>query len=371
MQIFFGILIGLIIGFVLYFIFFKKLFDAEGISEKIESKLKDNYQEIIKTVIDLSNDKLKAEKSEIKTDLLNKKTAIEDLVKRTLDELEKNNKRLENVENNRIGSFKALEQSLNEHKKITEQLSSNTEALKKVLSNNQMRGQFGEQVADNLLKMVGFVKGTDYEFNKEQEGSKTRPDFCIFLPDKTRINVDSKFPYSNLQKMTESSDAETKIKYAKLFEIDVKEKIKQVSTRDYINPEDKTVDFVILFIPNEMIFSYIYEKMNNVWEEAMKHKVVFAGPFNFTAILRLVKQAYNNFQIQGNISKIIGYIQNFEKEFKNYNEEFEKIGGKITSLSEQYEKVNTTRTRQLLRTVDKIKFDANISESPETPKLIG
>lgn len=73
------------------------------------------------------------------------------------------------------------------------------------------------------------------------------------------------------------------------FEKDVKEKIKQVTTRDYINPTDKTVDFVILFIPNEMIFSYIYEKMSEVSEEAMASRVILAGPFSFTAILRMVK----------------------------------------------------------------------------------
>lgn len=369
MEILIGLFIGLVIGFLVYFFVIKKNLNTEKIADDVQKKIDEKFPEIIKTLIDLNNDKFKSEKSEIKTDLLNKKDQIEKMIKDVKEEIEKNNKRLELTENNRIGSFKALEQSLSDYKKITQELSVSTENLKKVLSNNQMRGQFGEQVAENLLKMAGFVKGIDYEFNKEQKESETRPDFCIFLPDKTRINVDSKFPYNNLQKMAESTDNENKIKYAKLFETDVKQKIKQVSSRDYINPEDKTVDFVILFIPNEMIFSYIYEKMGNIWEEAMKNKVVFAGPFNFTAILRMVKQAYNNFQYQKNISKIIGYIQNFEKEFKNYNEEFEKIGSRINALSEQYERVNTTRTKQLLRSVDKIKLDSQI-ETEDSPELL-
>ncbi|KUK75915.1 MAG: Uncharacterized protein XD93_1199, partial [candidate division WS6 bacterium 34_10] len=259
------------------------------------------------------------------------------------------------TEKERIDSFSSLKTSVEESRKITEQLSVSTESLKKVLSNNQLRGQFGEQVADDLLKMAGFVRGEDYEFNKEQAGSETRPDFAIFLPDRTRINVDSKFPYANLQRMSETDDKETKEKYVKLFEKDVKEKIKQVTTRDYISPEDKTVDFVILFIPNEMIFSYIYDKMPELSQEAMESKVVLAGPFSFTAMLRMIKQSYENFRVQRNIYNIIGHVKAFEKEFDTFSGEFYKIGDRIGSLQRQYENVSGTRFNQLIRRIDKVK----------------
>lgn len=279
------------------------------------------------------------------------------LVTQVLEELNKNNNKLEAAERERVGSFMALKQEMENQKKLTEQLSVTTDNLRKVLSNNQLRGAFGEQVADDLLRMCGFVRGTDYEFNKEQVGSETRPDFCIFLPDGARINIDSKFPFSNLQKMAESDDPVQKTKYDQAFRSDVKAKIKQVTTRDYINPEDNTVDFVILFIPNEMIFSYIYEKMNDIWMEAMQNKVILAGPFSFTAILRMVRQAYNNFKYQKDTQKIISYIKVFEKEFIKYSEEFQKIGERINSLNKQYELVDRTRTNQLQKAIDKIKLE--------------
>ncbi len=309
-------------------------------------------------VILLAEERLGAEKKEIKTDLDNKKMAIEEMIKRVHDELEKSVMKLDNAEKERIGSFRALKQEIENHRKITDQLSITADNLRKVLSNNQLRGQFGEQVAEDLLKMAGFVRGVDYQFNKEQKGSETRPDFTIFLPNKLRINVDSKFPYQALQRMTETQDSHLKKEHLKAFERDIREKIKQVTTRNYINPEDNTVDFVIMFIPNEMIFSFIYDKMNDLWVEAMRQKVVFAGPFSFTAILRMVRQAYDNFRYQKNVQKIIGYIKAFENEFQKYNEEFLKIGDRINSLSDQYTKVNTTRTNQLIKTVDRIRLES-------------
>lgn len=312
----------------------------------------------------IAREKLGADKQEISIDLANKKATIEDIGKQIKEDLENTKTKLEKAERERIGSFHALKQELESQRIVTEQLSTTTENLHKVLSNNQMRGQFGEQVAENLLKMSGFVKGVDYEFNKEQK-TGFRPDFTIFLPNKIKINVDAKFPYQNLQKMTETKDKATRMELEKAFERDIKEKVRQVTTRDYINPEDNTVDFVIMFIPNEMIFSYIYEKMNDLWSEAMRQKVVFAGPFSFTAILRLVRQAYDNFSYQKNVQKIIGHIKTFESEFIKYNEEFEKIGERIQSLTKQYNEVDTTRRNQLVKTIDKVKL-----ENPQAEKLL-
>ena len=79
----------------------------------------------------------------------------------------------------------------------------------------------------------------------------------------------------------------------------------------------------------------------------------------------MVRQAYENFRYQKNVQTIITQIKIFEKEFTKYNEEFEKIGEKIDGLSKTYDTVNTTRTRQLLRVIDKI----NIEDKSSTQEL--
>jgi DNA recombination protein RmuC len=371
------IVVGVGMGVGIFFIIrqFIKLHNSLG--DSLDSKMKEIMPDVLKNaneqLILMADQKLGSEKKEIKTDIENKRMELERLVKTIQEDLKESKESLTKSEKERIGSFMELKNKLDEYSKVTSQLSTTTENLKNLLSNNQLRGQFGEQVADELLQMSGFVKGTDYEFNKEQAGSETRPDFCIYLPDRTKINVDSKFPYANLQKMTEVDSKEEKATYKKKFEKDVKEKIKQVSTRDYINPEDNTVDFVILFIPNEMIFSFIYDKLNDVWKEAMKKKVVLAGPFSFTAILRMVRQAYENFSYQKNIRQVIGHIQSFEKEFQKFQEEFVKIGERIKSLDKQYTNVSGTRVRALTKTVDMIRLGEGekkkLKDTEEDPNL--
>lgn len=358
------VLVSLIVGIslgiaIFYFLKKRGSKSEEEISETIEDKLTELLPIVLsqanESLVRMANEKLGSETKQNRIDLENKREEITRMVK-GLEEYVKN------AEKERIDSYATLKNSVEESRKVTEQLSISTEGLKKVLSDNQVRGQFGEKVADDLLKMAGFVHGVDYEFNKEQVESKTRPDFSIFLPDGTRVNVDSKFPYANLRRMIESEDKEVKMKLKKDFEKDVKEKIRQVTTRDYINPEAKTVDFVILFIPNEMIFSYVYDKMPDVTEFAMENRVVLAGPFSFTAILRMIKQAYENFRVQKNIYSIIGHVKAFEKEFDTFSESFFKIGERIGALQKQYDTVSTTRFNQLTRRVDRVRQEGLESE---------
>jgi len=119
-----------------------------------------------------------------------------------------------------------------------------------------------------------------------------------------------------------------------------------------------------------MIFSFIYDKMPQIWEDAMSRKVILAGPFSFTAILRMVKQAYENFRVQENIFKIVGYIQAVEKEFDKFNEEFDKVGDRIEQLQKQYSEVSTTRVNQMRRKMDLVRLEGGSSINNEQISML-
>lgn len=368
-----AVFVATVVGTVVANILVKKKGQKE--EKNLEAKFAQISQDALRMnseqFLTLSKEVLGAQKSEIKTDLEGKKSAINQLIDEIRKDIKKNEERLAKSDDDRVRSFSQLRVELDKSNKLSEDLRTSTDKLKSLLSNNQMRGAFGEQVAEDLLKMAGFVLGQSYNKNTAQETRSTRPDFTIFLPDKTKINVDVKFPYTSLVKYTEAENKDDQERYMRQFKQDVKHKIKQVSTRDYINPEEKTVDFVILFIPNEMIFSFVYDKMNEVWEEAMRKKVVLAGPFSFTAILRMVKQAYTNFRYQENLHTIIGLIHKFDEEYEKYSKSVDLLGDRIKSVDKQYDAVTSTRDRQLTKVVDKIKSqDVIENEEKEHTDLI-
>lgn len=283
-----------------------------------------------------------------------KKDVIKELIDKIDKRLSETQTKIVDTEKDRIKEFTNLKTVIEEQKIATAGLKDSADHLKNILSNNQLRGAYGQEVAEDLLKSVGFVRGQNYTANEAQSTTSTRPDFTIFLPDGSKINIDAKFPLSALVKYQDAKDEQEKDRYLKEFSKDVKQKITEVTSRDYINVEEKTVDFVILFIPNEMIFSFIYDKLNEVWNDAMNKKVVMAGPFGFTAILRMAFQSYQNFTYQKNLYEIIKLIRIFEQEYEKFIKEFDALGDKLESVRSQFEKISITRAKKLSGVIDKI-----------------
>src|SRR5665811_809758 len=170
-------------------------------------------------------------------------------------------------------------------------------------------------------------------------------------------------------KYQETEDEGEKKKHLRQFSSDVKEKVKQVMSRDYINPEENTVDFVVLFVPNEMIFSFIYNNLHDVWNDAMKNKVIMAGPFSFTAIMRMIFQSYKNFTYQENLFDIIKLIKAFETEYQKFSESIDTLGSRLESVTKQYQQVSLTRTKKLTGIVEKIMHEETQLGGGDAKKL--
>ncbi len=256
----------------------------------------------------------------------------------------------------------AIREQLINNAKITEGLQVSTESLKNLLSNNRLRGEWGEQVAEDLLLAAGFVEKVNYV--KQTSSGEGRPDFTILLPDRSVLNVDAKFPFDDLLAYQEATTPVEQKRALNNFRTVIKGKIKDITSKDYINPEKQTLDFVIMFIPNEMIFSFIYEKLPDINEYCNERRVILAGPFGFTAVLRLVLQAYKNFRYEKGLQQILGLIDKFQGEYQKFGDSLERLGKQLETTQKTFLEIEGTRSRQLTRVVDRI------SEHSQRDKLI-
>lgn len=350
------------LGLMIFFMFKKS--GTEQLPDIVNRAVADQVTQLVQ----MSREEIGAQKEEIRKDAQEREESFRKVVGDIRGELAEHHKKIIAVEKERIGQFKELTTVMDEYKVMSAGLKGSTDDLKNLLSNNQLRGKFGEEVAENLLKSVGFVRG-QYTVNESMETSNKRPDLTINLPDGTKVNVDVKFPFSALVKYQEADDETEKKMHLRQFTSDVKEKVKQVMSRDYINPEENTVDFVILFVPNEMIFSFIYSNLQDVWSYAMKNKVIMAGPFSFTAILRMIFQSYQNFTYQENLFDIIKLIKVFETEYKKFSDSLDKLGNQLETVTKQYQQVSVTRTRKLTGIVDRILHEEIQPGEDDTKKL--
>jgi DNA recombination protein RmuC len=277
---------------------------------------------------------------------------------------------LQTFDKDRRQSHGALTTQLQTTTQATAELRKTTAELREALANPQRRGQWGERMAEDVLRLAGFIEGVNYHKQSATE-SGSKPDFTFPLPQGRRINMDVKFPLANYLKHVDAADGDPVGEQFKTqFLRDVRGRVKEVTTRDYINPVDGTVDYVLVFIPNEQVYGFIHEHDPGLLDEALGKKVVLCSPLTLYAVLAVVRQAAENFRLEQTSREILSLLGAFQKEWGKYTEVLDKMGSRLEDAMKQYEALSTTRTRQLERQLDRIE-DLRSQQQVALPADVG
>jgi len=220
------------------------------------------------------------------------------------------------------------------------------------LSNNQTRGAWGERIIEDLLEANGLVEGIHYERQHQMAGGSQRPDIILKLPNKRIVPVDVKFPYAEISKMVAAESRTERETHKKQFRQDLKIKIDKVA--EYIDPENNTLDYAILFVPNEMVFSYVNKQFSDLIDEAMSKRVIIVSPFTFLIVARTVMESYRNFMLEDRLRDVIKSIDSFAKEWVRFKDQFVKYGRAIETLQKAYIDLTGTRFRQMDKKIERV-----------------
>ena len=166
--------------------------------------------------------------------------------------------------------------------------------------------------------------------------------------------MDVKFPLDNFTHYLDAENDNDRKRYRDELLKNTKIMIRQVTSREYINPAENTVDYVIMFIPNEQVYGFIQESDTTIMDEALKQKVILCSPFTLYAVLAVIRQTIENFNLERTASEILKLLAEFSKQWKLYKEKFKAMGDRIDAAKKEYDTLNTTRTNMLERPLKKI-----------------
>jgi DNA recombination protein RmuC len=328
--------------------------DDEAQRQMLKGLVNEVFGEVTGKVAEQSKRVLQGEKDIISADLKNKHAAIEKIVEELRHEIEERQRDIHHSEQERNKQFAEISTRIKEHQEITKELKENTAQLKNVLSNNQTRGQWGEHILDGLLRSGGLVENVHYTKQSTLGSETSKPDITLLLPNQRIVAVDAKFPYSAVQKMADETTKEGKLAAKKQFITDVKEKVNQIVKRGYINAEQGTLDYAILFVPNELLFSFINQTAPEVIEYAMEKHVMMVSPFTFLIVTRTIMESYRNFMMENHLRDIVRYIGEFVEEWSRFEGEFGKFDESLTKLRKSYDQITTTRYNRMRLRMNRI-----------------
>src|SRR5579883_531001 len=283
-----------------------------------------------------------------------KKALIDQQLHQMSFQLERMSSSIREMQAERAQQYGELINQLRVTSEQTTALSQTTATLREALANTRVRGQWGERMAEDILRLVGFVENVNYLKQKTIEGTNARPDFTFFLPRDLKLNMDVKFPLENYLKFLEASSEAERERLRVAFLKDMRNRIREVTSRDYINPAQNTVDYVLLFIPNEQIYAFVQEQDGSLLDEALKSKVILCSPMTLFAIRVVIHQAIDNFKLERASREILTLFGKFNEQWGQFVKRMEMLGKKIGETQKEYDALMTTRRRELEKPLRKI-----------------
>jgi DNA recombination protein RmuC len=258
------------------------------------------------------------------------------------------------LEKDREQKFGQLTSQLRETAEQTERLRQTSEQLRNALASRDVRGQWGQRMAEDVLRLAGFLEGINYIKQKSVVTGTTIPDYTFFLPQQLKVNMDVKFPLDNYIQFMEAQSDNDRLAYKRRFLADVRARIKEVTTRDYINPAEHTVDYVLVFIPNEQVYGFINEHDRTVMDDALKQKVILCSPLTLYAILAVIRQAVDNFNLEQTAAQMLALLGSFRKQWEAFVKALEKMGKRIDEAQQEFHTLTGVRRRALERPLQQI-----------------
>jgi DNA recombination protein RmuC len=225
-----------------------------------------------------------------------------------------------------------------------------TNALAGALANSRVRGQWGERAAEDILRAAGFVENISYFTQRSQNG--TRPDFSFPLPQGYRVNMDVKFPIENYIRALEADATADREGYEKAFIRDVRERIKEV--RKYADPTNGTVDYALLFIPSEGVYSEINRLAPSLIDDALAQRVIPCSPLTLFGVLAVIRKAVESFALHQASDDVLRLMATFDKEWVKFSDTLTVLGRQLATVRGTYDELDGRRQRALQAPLDDI-----------------
>jgi len=250
----------------------------------------------------------------------------------------------------------AMEQAVKNLREQTSAIGSKADNLAQALKGqNKMAGTWGEVILYNMLMNEGMEEGRDFDREQtlrdamgsvvynEDSGKRMRPDYILHYPDKTELIIDAKTSMEALSDWFAAQDAASKEDAAQRNLQAIRAQIKSLSGKryqDYIRDGYKTLDYVIMFIPNYSSLQLAKTLAPNIFQEAYRQGVLLTTEETLMPFLRMIRIAWTNYDQARNQEKIIKAAQTMVDRVYDFSKAHAAMGDKLHAALEEYDKVS-------------------------------
>jgi DNA recombination protein RmuC len=311
------------------------------------------HDETLNRLLETNRALLEQERVRAGSELDGKKSLIDQQLVTMTGELDKVSELVRTLEGGQRKAYGELSNELRRQHEGLTALSEHTQQLREALASSKVRGQWGERMAEDVLRLAGLLEGVNYR-KQTTLGNAGRPDYTFMMPNGRVMHMDVKFPLDNYVRHLEATNDVERKQFRDQFLRDVRDRVKELNQRGYLDATDETVDCLLMFIPNEQVYAFVHEHDRAILDDAMRNKIVVCSPLTLYAVLAVVRQAVDNFQLERTSSEILSLLGEFSRQWEKYATQLEKVQQRFEQVAKEYSGLMTTRHRALQRPLDKI-----------------
>ena len=269
----------------------------------------------------------------------------------------------------------AMEQAVKNLQHQTSSIGAKADNLASALKGqNKTAGGWGEVILYNMLVNEGMVEGRDFDreetlrdalgqtVHNDDSSKRMRPDYILHYPDKTEVIIDAKVSLDAYSDWFSAEDPAAKDEAAQRNLQAIRAQIKDLSGKrypHYIREGYKTLDYVVMFVPNYGSLQLAKSLAPNLFNEAYAQGVLLATEETLMPFLRLIRIAWTNYDQVRNQEKIIKAAQNMIDRVYDFSKAHATMGEKLREAMKQYDAVSAkidesgqsilTSARQLIK----------------------
>ncbi len=247
-------------------------------------------------------------------------------------------------------------------KNITE-LATQVTSLQSVLANKQSRGAFGQGQMEAIIQ-DGLPKGA-YAF-QQSLSNRTRPDCCVFLPDRRPLVIDAKFPLEAVTAYREAKSDDERKAAAQRLRTDVARHVSDIAGK-YLIPGE-TQELAFMFVPSESVYAELHDGFDDIVQKAFRAKVVIVSPSLLMIAIHVIRQIQKDARMREAAGEIRDEVGHLMKDVGLLGERVRKLQAHFTQSNEDI--------RQALISIDKIEArgerirEVELGEAAPDPNMI-
>ncbi len=286
----------------------------------------------------LVSERFEKHKEAAETDLGQRHKAIEVLMKPVHESLSKFEARVGEIEKAREGAYGAIREQVKQLTEGQTALKGETARLVQALRQPKTRGRWGEFQLRQVFEMAGMVEHVDFlcEHHVATETARLRPDAVVRLPGGKSIVVDAKTPLDGYLAAVEAQDEATRDEALRSHVRHVRQHVTNLSRKEYWAALDVTPDFVVMFVPGEAFYSAAIEAAPDLFEEAVRNRVLISTPTTLIALIKAIAYGWQQENLARNIREVATLARDLYDRIGKFGEHLNGVGKALRQAVEKY-----------------------------------